>query len=106
MMTHLPLLNKNFCKKNKLLNTNEQLIRSRHITHAQPSYHLCAAVSVHDVHDVHDVDGFSCSTSLVSDCGFFLFLSTLFGPSACCGSSEKNKCDLKYCPTLSPDYFQ
>ena len=44
--------------------------------------------------------------SLVSTCGFFLFLSSLFGPSACCGSSEKNKCDLKYCPTLSLDYFQ
>ena len=44
--------------------------------------------------------------SLASTCGVFLLLSSFFRPSACCGSSEKNKCDLKYCPTLSPDYFQ
>ncbi len=35
-------------------------IRSRHITNTQLSYHLYAAVSVHDVHDVHDVHAVSC----------------------------------------------
>ncbi len=71
-----PLLRKDFAKKSPsflLLRSRQPLasteasmpppphlcaaiispIRSRHITHTEPSYHPYGAFSVHDVHDVH-----------------------------------------------------